>query len=284
MSTATAPGTTLPLARELASAEAALHQGRRRARLVTAAVWACRALVVVVPLLIWQELSDRGYLAPFIYSSPTAVAERLGEWLTDGTIAENAWFTISNAVAGYVLGLALAAVCASVFVAMPRVGAAFMPFVAMGNALPRIALAPLLVAWFGFGVASNIALVVVVVFFVNFFNIHGGLVDVDETYETWARSLGASRGQLRITVKLPSIIRWVLSGMRTSIGLALSAAIVSEFVGGAKGIGYLVSSSSNVFQSAGVYAGMAVTIVFAGLVDTALRYCERRWAHWVGQG
>lgn len=253
---------------------------RRRERIVTSLVWLCRALVVVVPLALWQYLSDERIIPRFLFSSPEAVWERLVEWTLDGTILSNASFTLMNAFLGYFLGLFIGVGMAVLFTVSPRLGGIFIPFLTMINAIPRIAFAPLLVAWFGFGLASNIALVVLVIVFVNFFAAYGGLSAVDEGNLLWARALGASRWQVWTTVRLPAIGVWVLSSLRMCIGLALSAAIVSEFVGGARGIGYLASSSTNTFKSAGVYAAITVTIVVAGLLDVFLRMAERRMTQW----
>jgi NitT/TauT family transport system permease protein len=253
---------------------------RRRTAAVTGLVWVCRALVVVVPLFVWQALSDNGSIPRFLFSSPSAVWEQLTRWLGNGTILEHASFTLVNAFLGYFIGLVIGVGLAVLFTASPRLGGIFIPFLTMVNAMPRIAFAPLLVAWFGFGIASNIALVVLVVMFVNFFAAYGGLSAVDEGNLMWARALGASGWQTWRTVRLPAIGVWVLSSLRMSIGLALSAAIVSEFVGGATGIGYLASSSTNTFRSAGVYASITVTIVVAGLLDVLLRTAERRMSRW----
>ncbi|MBB4912251.1 ABC transporter permease [Actinophytocola algeriensis] len=253
---------------------------RRRERIVTSLVWLCRALVVVVPLALWQYLSDERIIPRFLFSSPEAVWERLVEWTLDGTILSNASFTLMNAFLGYFLGLFIGVALAVLFTVSPRLGGIFIPFLTMINAIPRIAFAPLLVAWFGFGLASNIALVVLVIVFVNFFAAYGGLSAVDEGNLLWAKALGASQWQVWTTVRLPAIGVWVLSSLRMCIGLALSAAIVSEFVGGARGIGYLASSSTNTFKSAGVYAAITVTIVVAGLLDVFLRMAERRMSQW----
>lgn len=253
---------------------------RRRERVVTALVWLCRALVIAGPLLLWQYLSDERVIPRFLFSSPEAVWDRLVEWTLDGTILSNASFTLMNAFLGYFLGLVIGVGMAVLFTVSPRLGGIFIPFLTMINAIPRIAFAPLLVAWFGFGLASNIALVVLVIVFVNFFAAYGGLSAVDEGNLLWARALGASRWQVWRTVRLPAIGVWVLSSLRMCIGLALSAAIVSEFVGGARGIGYLASSSTNTFKSAGVYAAITVTIVVAGLLDVFLRMAERRMTQW----
>lgn len=253
---------------------------RRRERLVTALVWLGRTLVVIGPLLLWQYLSDERIIPRFLFSSPEAVWDRLVDWTLDGTILSNASFTLMNAFLGYFLGLFIGVALAVLFTVSPRLGGIFIPFLTMINAIPRIAFAPLLVAWFGFGLASNIALVVLVIVFVNFFAAYGGLSAVDEGNLLWAKALGASRWQVWTTVRVPAIGVWVLSSLRMCIGLALSAAIVSEFVGGARGIGYLASSSTNTFKSAGVYAAITVTIVVAGLLDVFLRMAERRMTQW----
>lgn len=255
---------------------------RRHDRLVTTGVWLCRILVVVLPFVVWHVAVTAGLVPKFVFSTPSDTFAQLGEWLVDGTIAENIWFTLRNALLGYVVGLLAGTLLAMWLHSFKTVGAVLGPFVAAANAIPRIALAPLFVTWFGFGVVSSVMLVVAIVMFISFFAVFGGLSSISENNLLWARSLGANRWQVWRTVRLPSILSWILSSLRVSIGLSMSAAIVSEFVGGTEGIGALVSASLNTFQAAGVGAAIIVTIVMAGVVDSLLRAAERRMSQWIG--
>lgn len=255
---------------------------RRRFRLVT--VWIARVAVIVLPLYAWERAANSKSIDPFLYSQPSSIWDRLQLWWDDGTIADNIWFTVRNALVGYVLGLVLGSMIAVLFVAAPKIGRIYLPVMTTVNAVPRFAFAPLFIAWVGFGARSAILLVIIVTLFINFFSIHGGLSSIDNSYMQWSRALGANEIKVWTTVRIPAIVGWILSSLRLSIGLAFSAAVVAEFVGGAVGMGHLISMSVNTFRSAGVFAGMAAIISLIIVIDGLIRILERRWTHWVGFG
>lgn len=247
-------------------------------------VWALRLLVVIVPLALWEWTVEQGMVKQFLFSRPTLIWGQLVTWIGDGTIVRNVGFTLRNTLVGYVVGALLGIGLAVLFAVLPRVGHVFTPFMTTLNAIPRFAFAPLLVSVLGFGILANISLVVLVVLFVSFFSVYSGLQAVDRDHLRWVRSLGASKWEEWRSVRFPALIRWVVASLRVTIGLAVSAAIVGEFIGAGKGIGYIVAFSVNLFRTTGVYAGLAVVLVMAAVIDAALRWAERRWAHWVGQG
>lgn len=246
-------------------------------------VWVLRAAVLVTPIVFWEWAVNRGVLRQFTFSKPSLVWEQLVEWAADGTMLSNTAVTIRSAVLGYVLGALAGAFIAVLFTAAPKLGRIYNPFMTTLNAIPRFAFAPLLVSLLGFGLVSSVALVMIVTLFVSFFAVHGGLQSINDDQLRWVQSLGASRVEEWRAVRFPAIVRWLLASLRVSVGLAVSAAIVSEFVGGgAQGIGHLVSSSANLFQATGVYAGLVVVLSIAAVIDTGLRFAERQWTHWIG--
>lgn len=259
-----------------------VERHRARDRATSRAVILCRVLVVIAPILLWQILADAGVLTPYIFSNPIQVFDQLVTWIGDGTLISNAAYTLRNALTGYVLGLLLGLVLAVLFASRPRLGAVFIPFIAALNAIPRIAVAPILISIFGLGSGSNVTFVLIVVFAVNFFAIHSGLSEINKDFLLWVRSLGAGPVGVWRWVRTPAILVWILSGLRVNLGLALSASVVAEFVGGAHGIGYLVISSSNTFQAAGLYAAIVATILFAATIDALLRWAEKRASNWLG--
>lgn len=254
--------------------------GRTRGGL-RASLWVARLLVVAAPLTLWQYAVDRGLLAAYIVSSPRAIWSRFWSWLLDGTIAENLGHTLFEAALGYLLGVVLGAGLAVAFVARPRIGRVYLPFMTTLNAVPRLAFAPLFVAWLGFGYASKVALVVAVIMYVNFFAVYDGLRDIDEDYQRWVSTLGASPTEVWLHVRLPAIVMWVLGSLRLSAGFAIGAAVVGEFVGASRGIGYLVSRGANLFRSSDVFAGLIALVIVVTVFDAFLRLAERRFAHWI---
>ena len=128
---------------------------------------------------------------------------------------------------------------------MPTASAVLDPFIKAMNSIPRVILAPIFTLWFGLGMASKVALGVTLVFFVAFFNTYQGIKEVDPVVLANARMLGASGSQLLRHVYLPSAASWIFSSLRTSIGFAVIGAVVGEYMGAAKGLGYLISQPSN---------------------------------------
>ena len=177
-----------------------------------------------------------------------------------------------GAASGMILGFALAR--------SPRLGALLDPYIRVVNALPRVVLAPIFLLWFGLGIWSKIALGITVVFFIVFFNTHQGVRDVDRVVVDNARMLGASEWQLTRHVLIPSALTWVFSSLNISIGFAMIAVVVGEYLGAARGMGYLISQAEGTFDTTGVFAGMAVLSAVVLLVGWAVGHLERRLLRW----
>jgi NitT/TauT family transport system permease protein len=141
-------------------------------------------------------------------------------------------------------------------------------------------LAPIFLLWFGLGIWSKVALGVTVVFFIVFFNTHQGVKDVDKSVVDNARMLGASEWQLTRHVLIPSALTWVFSSLHISIGFAVIAVVVGEYLGSSRGVGYLISQAEGVFDTTGVFAGMAVlsaSVLLVGWGVDRLEHWLLRW-------
>ncbi|WP_073480919.1 ABC transporter permease [Streptoalloteichus hindustanus] len=253
---------------------------RRRRR---AGMWALRLLLVVVWLGSW-EAAATWWIDPFFYSKPSAIAVRLAEWFDIGTQFGSVWeqiaVTLEEAVLGFALG-AVAGVVLGVLLGRSRYLADVLaPFIKAANAVPRIVLASLFIIWFGFGLTSKVATVVVLVFFAVFFNAFTGAREVDRNLLNNARILGASRAQVLGTIVLPSATSWILSSLHTAFGFALIGAVVGEYAGASKGLGLLISNAQGTFDSAGIYAGMIIITVVALVAEWVLTLAEKRLLRW----
>ena len=141
-------------------------------------------------------------------------------------------------------------------------------------------LAPIFLLWFGLGIWSKIALGVTVVFFVVFFNTFRGVREVDRVIVDNARMLGASERQLIRHVLIPSALTWIFSSLHVSIGLAIIAVVVGEYLGASRGIGYLIAQAEGVFDTTGVFAGITVLSAGVLMVGIAVDRLERRLLQW----
>ena len=141
-------------------------------------------------------------------------------------------------------------------------------------------LAPIFLLWFGLGIWSKVALGVTVVFFIVFFNTHQGVRDVDKSVVDNARMLGASEWQLTRHVLIPSALTWVFSSLHISIGFAVIAVVVGEYLGASRGVGYLISQAEGVFDTTGVFAGMAVLSASVLLVGLGVNRLEKWLLRW----
>jgi NitT/TauT family transport system permease protein len=242
-------------------------------------------LVAVVTLAAWHILTTVPIfgvtvLPPFFFSTPGAVAARIGKWLAEGTIWRHLWVTLIESVLAFVIGSLGGALIGFWFARQQKVADVFEPYVKMMNALPRVVLAPIFALWLGLGIWSKVALGITLVFFVVFFNVYQGVKETNVTLVDNARMLGMSERQLLRHVYWPSALSWMFSSLHTSVGFAVVGAVVGEYLGSAAGLGYLIQQAEGVFDVAGVFAGMIVLAIFVVLIDTLVTWVERRLLVW----
>ncbi len=248
---------------------------RARFRLDLKVVLAQLGLVVLL-VIAWQSLTAPGWhvLKPLFFSRPSLILAQLKEWFLSGYIYPHIGTTLVETIVAFVVG-ALIGVTVGFVLARNRILSEILsPFIKVLNALPRLVLAPIFFLWFGLGITSKIALGVTLVFFIVFFNTYQGIREVDLNILNNARMLGASERQLTRHVLLPSAVSWILSSLHTSVGFALVGAVVGEYLGASRGLGYLIQFSENTFDSAGVFAGLVVLAVTVLVMEVFLTRLE----------
>ena len=231
-------------------------------------------------LALWEAGARTGLLDPFFFSRPSDIGRKILEWLTGVTIWEHLATTLAEAFLAFLIGTLSGVVFGLAFARIELLGAVFDPYIRILNALPRVILAPIFLLWFGLGMTSKVALGVSLVFFVVFFNTYRGVRDVDVVLLDNARMLQASDRQLLRHVYLPSAMAWIFSSLHTSIGFALVGAVVGEYMGAARGIGYLVAHAQGVFDTTGVLAGLLLTSAVVLCVDLGIHRVERHLLRW----
>jgi sulfonate transport system permease protein len=249
---------------------------RPRGRVVLA--W--RLVVAVAVVGLWQGLVATKWLDPFFTSRPSAIAGRIGEWIASGTIWGHLATTVAESLLGLLAGAALGISLGFGLARAPMAAAVCDPFIKMLNAVPRVVLAPLFLLWFGLGIWSKVALAVTLVFFVMFFNTYQGVRDADPVLVDNVRMLGASERQLVRHVLVPSALTWIFSSLQTSLGFAMVGAVVGEYLGATRGLGYVISQAEGTFDTTGVFAGMTVLSIVVVVASAAVTRLERWLLRW----
>jgi NitT/TauT family transport system permease protein len=249
------------------------------------ALW--HVVILGIMFAVWYGLTTPGLVSEayatkiaFFFGRPLQVIKVVIDWFTSGKIyphlAITLWETLLAFAIGSVLGLGV-----GLWLALaPMASAIAEPYITALNAMPRVILAPIFAVWFGLGVLSKVALGVTLVFFIVFFNVYQGVKEVSPVVLANARMLGASRRQLLRSIYLPSATSWVFSSLHTSVGMAFVGAVVGEYLGSAKGVGYLILQAEGVFDINTVIAGIVVLTLFALILDFIVTKIEARLLVW----
>ena len=265
------------LARESESAQAAI---RARRRLIIS----LRLIVLVVALGGWEIAARLKWIDPFFYSMPTMIYDQLVEWMRDGTSQGSLWMqvavTLEETVIGFLIGSIAGIFCGILLGRNKLLSDVFSLYIQIANSIPRVVLGSIFVIALGLGMASKVALAVVMVFFVVFGNAFQGLREADKYMIANAQILGASRRQVTMSVVIPSAMSWILASLHVSFGFALVGAVVGEFLGAKEGIGLLISTAQGAFNASGVFAAMIVLAVVALAADFLLSSLEKRLLKW----
>jgi NitT/TauT family transport system permease protein len=262
------------------------RQRRRRKARDAVKLWLTRlgVLVVFIAMLvvfiaIWGLLSGR-VVDAFYISSPRAVWHRLWGWVTDGQLTSNLWVTLEELVIGFVIGAVVGMVAGLLVGLAPRVSDVIEPFVQAIYSVPKIALMPLFIVWFGISTAPKILLAAVSVVFVVFYTTLAGVRDVDRSFIDVLRVMGATRSDILRKVIVPGTLTWIFTGLTISVPQAFIGAVAGEILVSNRGIGYLIQSSATNFDTAGVFAGIVVILIIAAIIGGLLRLLERRALRW----
>ena len=262
----------------MAETDRAAPGAARVVRRSTIAIW--QVAVGVGALALWQALVSARLLDPFFVSQPTEIARRVAAWSGDGTIWLHLATTLQESLLGLLIGSALGIALGFWFGRSPALAMVFDPYIKMLNAVPRIVLAPLFLLWFGLGIWSKVALAVTLVFFIMFFSTYQGVRDADRVLIDNVRMLGASQRQLVRHVLVPSALTWIFSSLQASLGFAMVGAVVGEYLGSTRGLGYVISQAEGTFDTTGVFAGMTVLAIVVVLISAAVSRLERWLLAW----
>ena len=239
-----------------------------------------RLAVVAAVLAIWQAVVSGGLVDAFWISSPVLVVQELWRAIASGELFGDVAITVFEALIAFVVSSTLGVVAGLLLARSPFWDDVLAPLVLALNSLPRIALAPLIILWFGIGITAKVVTAFTLVFFILLVNTLGGAKNVDNDILTIARLMGASKRDILWKVTLPSALPWIFAGLNLGVTYSLLGVIVAEILASNQGLGYVIQSSAATFNTAGVFAGLITLAVVAWLFSAVMRHIEARLLRW----
>jgi NitT/TauT family transport system permease protein len=239
-----------------------------------------RLLLIGLVLVVWEYAVMWFKVPQFILPAPTSIFGALYTGLTNELYVPHIITTLTETMYGFVVGTALAFLLGTA-VALSRKFEYFLyPFIVMFQAMPKVALAPLIIVWFGLGLTSKVVNAALVAFFPLMVNTIVGLRSAEEDRINLMRSLAASRWQIFWMLQLPNALPYIFAGLEIAMIFALIGAIVAEFVGAEKGLGMLIQSMNFTMDVAGQFSVLLILSVLGLLLNGAVAFVRRRILFW----
>jgi NitT/TauT family transport system permease protein len=231
--------------------------------------------IVIGVFAAWQVLADLGVINTFFWSKPSMVWDSAVIALTSGTMLGDTVFTFTSTVAGFVLGVLGGAAVGLSFWWSRLYARTAEPLLIAVEAMPKLALAPMIVLALGIGIESKIAMATALVIIIQILNTHTAVRTVDRDLQTLLYSLGASRWQVFAKVVFPSTVPSIIASFRVSIGLALTGAIVGEYIGSQEGLGKMIQFAASSFDISLIWVGVFTLGILSFVLYLAVLVLER---------
>lgn len=250
-----------------------------RARSSSMRLTVYRILFGIGVLIVWQ-LSSGVLISDRDFSSPEEVFTRLWGWILDGTLLNHTWVTLKETLLGFLVGSVGGVFFGISLGLMRKTGDIVSPYIVGLNALPKLAMAPLFIIWFGIGLEMKIAMGASLVFFLVFLNAMAGVRQVEVEQVNSLRLLGASRWQLLVKLTLPASMTSIILGLKIAVPYALIGAVVGELIAATEGLGYVVTTASAQYDTGGVFACLFVLAILALFINQAVEEGEKWILKW----
>lgn len=238
-----------------------------------------RVLVTAFVLAVWQALSGR-VINPFWLSSPLEIGWTIITWLRSGLLEKHLLVTFEETAIGFVIGAAVAIFVALAVGRSDTARRTIDPFVTAVYGVPKVALAPLFIMWFGIGLTPKIVLAAVSVFFLMFFNTLSGVRLVDRRLVEAMTLMGAKPMYIQRHIVLPAALPWIFTGLKLGLPYGFVGAVAAEMMASNQGIGFLTQDAAGQFNTGGVFAALFALMAVTTLLNEGLGRLERRLFRW----
>lgn len=238
-------------------------------------------LLLLAGLIVLWMFAVRNWGVPnYILPSFESVLAALKRGYIEGDYWPDFGYTLSSMLIGYICGCLLAFILGTMFAEFRWLERLLYPFVLALQSMPKVALAPLILVWFGFGLGSKAVMVALVCFFPMFINTAVGLKATDPSLIDLMRAFSASRLQILLRIKIPSAASHIFAGLQISIVLGLIGAVVAEFVSSSRGLGYLINNATTTLDTSTMFASLISLAVIGILGSQLIKFLQRKLVFW----
>ena len=252
---------------------------RRQSRILTQTL---RAAILVGFFTLWELAARFGWIDPFIMSSPSQVMSTVARLYNGNELFHHIGITLYETVVGFILGTILGTLIAILLWWSKSLARILDPYLVVLNALPKIALGPILIVWFGAGVKSIIIMGLLISLVVTVMTVLAGFDEITGEKQLLMRTLGATKLQILTMVVLPASVPTIMSALKISVGMSWVGVIVGEYLVSRAGLGYLIVYGSQVFKLDLVMASIVILCVLAAAMYYAVAFFEKRLIRWRG--
>lgn len=254
------------------------NENLHRNTLLTDNLWRGAGLALVI--IMWQVGVNQGWINPFLMGSPVGIVGEAWRLIQSGQLLNDTIATVYATVVGFLAGSILGSLCGLMLWFSRTTARIIDPFMVALNGLPKIALAPMIIIWFGSGMFSKIMLAFVATFVVALLSAYQGTHQIDRNLINLMRSLGASRREIFTKVVAPATLPWIISAFRLNIGFALIAEIGGEFISSDRGLGRMIFVAGNLFNLNVVWVGVIMLMIVAIVLYIIVSQVEKRLLPW----
>lgn len=241
-----------------------------------------QSLALIVGLIAIWEASCRFFgISSLILPAPDAIAARFINLIVTATIWPHLLATLIAVLSGFGAGVGAGLVLGALISLVPAVERLVYPYVVAFQTVPKIAIAPLFIIWFGYGVASKVVITALVCFFPVLVSVMAGFHSTDRDQLDMMKAFGASRWQTLVRLRLPSAMVVIFSGLEIAAVMAVIGAVVGEFVGAQQGLGYLITALNFSMDVPGVFAVLIFLSLIGIVLHGIVRACSRRFVFWI---
>ena len=238
-------------------------------------------LLAATVIAVWEGACRLFEISPLVLPTPSSILIRLYALISTGLIWPHLWATLFEILSGFVLGVVAGLVMGAMVSLIPVLERLIYPYLVALQTLPKVAIAPLFIIWFGYGLTSKVVITALVCFFPVLVSVIAGFHSTDKDQLDMMKAFGATKWQTLMRLRIPSALVLIFAGLEIAAVLAVIGAIVGEFVGAQVGLGYLVVTLNFSMDVPGVFAVLIVLSAIGLAMHGLMRYAARRYIFWI---
>lgn len=238
-------------------------------------------LLLIGVIVLWEALITAFHVSPIIFPAPSKIGVRFYELIATGQIWPHLGATLASILSGFGIGILAGVVVGALVSLLPLFERLIYPYLVALQSVPKIAIAPLFVLWFGYGIMSKVVITALVCFFPVLVSVIAGFQSTDRDQLEMMKSFGASRWQTLRRLRIPAALVVIFAGIEIAAVLAVIGAVVGEFVGAQRGLGYLITALNFSLDVPGVFAVLIFLSMIGMSIHGLVRFLGRRCVFWI---